>query len=64
MSKGQYDRVWGYIDSGKAEGAKAILGGQKRGSKGYFVDPTSKSVTKKDAFHILIDACSLYGHPP
>lgn len=43
VSKGQYDRVWGYIEAGKSEGAKAILGGQKRQGKGYWVDPTSKS---------------------
>ncbi|KAF7301348.1 NAD-aldehyde dehydrogenase [Mycena indigotica] len=40
VSKGQYDRVWGYIESGKSEGAKVILGGDKRSGKGFFVDPT------------------------
>ncbi|KAF8913818.1 aldehyde dehydrogenase domain-containing protein [Gymnopilus junonius] len=40
VSKGQYDRVWGYIEAGKSEGAQAILGGVKRTSKGYYVDPT------------------------
>ncbi|KAF9075931.1 NAD-aldehyde dehydrogenase [Rhodocollybia butyracea] len=40
VSKNQYDRVWGYIDSGKAEGAKAVLGGERRSTKGYWVDPT------------------------
>ncbi|KIM46276.1 hypothetical protein M413DRAFT_441362 [Hebeloma cylindrosporum] len=40
VSKGQYDRVWGYIESGKQEGAKIELGGEKRNSKGYYVDPT------------------------
>jgi aldehyde dehydrogenase (NAD+) len=40
VSKGQYDRVWGYIESGKKEGAQAILGGVKRTTKGYYVDPT------------------------
>jgi len=40
VSKTQYDRVWGYIESGKAEGAKAVLGGKKRPGKGYYVDPT------------------------
>ena len=42
VSKGQYDRVWGYIESGKAEGAQVLIGGEKRNSKGYYVDPTSK----------------------
>nr|GAT54025.1 NAD-aldehyde dehydrogenase [Mycena chlorophos] len=40
VSKAQYDRVWGYIESGKAEGAQVILGGTKRSGKGFFVDPT------------------------
>ncbi|KAJ3511924.1 hypothetical protein NLJ89_g3816 [Agrocybe chaxingu] len=40
VSKTQYDRVWGYIESGKQEGAVPILGGVKREGKGYYVDPT------------------------
>ncbi|KAF8639465.1 hypothetical protein AX16_010318 [Volvariella volvacea WC 439] len=40
VSKGQYERVWNYIESGKADGAKAILGGTKRSGPGYFIDPT------------------------
>ncbi|KAK7470746.1 hypothetical protein VKT23_002166 [Stygiomarasmius scandens] len=40
VSKTQYDRVWSYIESGKAEGAKVVLGGEKRPGKGFFVDPT------------------------
>ncbi|KAK1236742.1 hypothetical protein PQX77_000098 [Marasmius sp. AFHP31] len=43
VSKVQYDRVWGYIESGKFEGAKIILGGEKRKTKGFYVDPTSSS---------------------
>jgi aldehyde dehydrogenase (NAD+) len=40
VSKVQYDRVWNYIESGKAEGAKPIIGGVKRSGKGFYVDPT------------------------
>ncbi|KAF8192501.1 aldehyde dehydrogenase domain-containing protein [Pholiota molesta] len=40
VSKGQYDRVWNYIESGKKAGAKIVLGGEKRTGKGYWVDPT------------------------
>jgi len=40
VSKGQYNRVWGYIESGRQEGGKVILGGEKRQGKGYYVDPT------------------------
>lgn len=42
VSKAQYDKVWGYIENGKAQGAKLVLGGQKRSGKGFYVDPTSK----------------------
>lgn len=42
VSKMQYDKIFSFIESGKQEGAKAILGGEKRPGKGYFVDPTSK----------------------
>ena len=28
------------IESGKAEGARLLTGGQKMGCKGYFVEPT------------------------
>lgn len=45
VSKTQYERVFGYIESGKKEGAKAILGGEKRPGKGFFVDPTSRLLT-------------------
>ncbi|KAJ6516000.1 aldehyde dehydrogenase domain-containing protein [Mycena sanguinolenta] len=40
VSKAQYDKIWGYIESGKQEGAKVVLGGNKRPGKGFFVDPT------------------------
>lgn len=44
VSKTQYDRVWGYIEAGKQEGAKAVLGGVKRSGKGFYADPTSQSL--------------------
>ncbi|KAI0069084.1 NAD-aldehyde dehydrogenase [Artomyces pyxidatus] len=40
VSKGQYDRVWNYIDSGKKEGARVVIGGEKRSTPGYYVDAT------------------------
>jgi aldehyde dehydrogenase (NAD+) len=40
VSKTQYDKVYGYIEAGRKEGAKVILGGEKRPGKGFFVDPT------------------------
>jgi len=40
VDKIQFDKVLGYIESGKAEGAKVVLGGGRQGDKGYFVQPT------------------------
>jgi len=40
ISKTQYDRVWGYIESGKQAGATVVVGGNRRSGKGYFIDPT------------------------
>jgi len=48
VSKTQYDRVWGYIESGKSEGAKVVLGGEKRKTSGYWVDPTIFADVKPD----------------
>jgi phenylacetaldehyde dehydrogenase len=40
VSKEQLDRVCGYLESGVKEGAKAVVGGNKRSGSGYFVEPT------------------------
>jgi len=40
VDKIQFDKVLGYIESGKAEGAKVALGGGRDGTKGYYVQPT------------------------
>ena len=40
VSQEQLNRVCAYLESGLSEGAKAIAGGQKKGDKGYFVEPT------------------------
>ncbi|MGA7914789.1 MAG: aldehyde dehydrogenase family protein [Candidatus Acidiferrales bacterium] len=40
VSEEQLNRVVGYMDSGKKEGAKAVTGGTREGTKGYFVKPT------------------------
>ncbi len=46
VSEEQLQRVCGYLESGKAEGAKAVAGGHKYGDKGYFVEPTVLVDTK------------------
>jgi len=40
VSQEQLDRVCGYFDIGKSEGARAVIGGERLGNKGYFVKPT------------------------
>jgi len=40
VSQEQFDRVMGYIESGKAEGAHCATGGNRSGKLGYFVEPT------------------------
>jgi len=40
VSEEQLNRVCGYLDSGVKEGAKAVTGGSREGTKGYFVKPT------------------------
>jgi phenylacetaldehyde dehydrogenase len=34
------DRVWGYVESGFAEGTRALSGGRKMDGPGYFIEPT------------------------
>jgi phenylacetaldehyde dehydrogenase len=36
----QLDRVTGYIDAGRQDGARIATGGQRIGNAGYFVEPT------------------------
>jgi acyl-CoA reductase-like NAD-dependent aldehyde dehydrogenase len=40
VSQEQFDRVKGYLEVGKSEGARVALGGVAREGKGYFVNPT------------------------
>ncbi|MCP4247520.1 MAG: aldehyde dehydrogenase family protein [bacterium] len=40
VSKDQFDRIMGYIETGKTEGAQCVAGGERHGDKGYFVKPT------------------------
>src|SRR6516162_2990172 len=40
VDKTQFDKVMGYIESGKKQGARCVTGGERFGSKGYFIKPT------------------------
>jgi phenylacetaldehyde dehydrogenase len=40
ISDEQFSKVLGYLDSGRADGATAVVGGGRVGDRGYFVAPT------------------------
>lgn len=40
VSQTQFDRIMGFIDSGKEAGAQVVTGGSRIGSKGYYIQPT------------------------
>ncbi|KAI0638767.1 aldehyde dehydrogenase [Trametes polyzona] len=46
VSQQQYDRIMGYIESGKADGAKVHYGGERVGQEGYYIKPTIFTETK------------------
>ena len=48
ISAEQEERVRGYIEKGKAEGAELVTGGGARDGDGYFVEPTLFSATSDD----------------
>jgi phenylacetaldehyde dehydrogenase len=47
VSQGQLDRVTGYIQSGRSEGAQVVVGGERQGSEGYFLQPTVLAETHR-----------------
>jgi phenylacetaldehyde dehydrogenase len=63
VSKEQYDRVMGYIEAGKRDGASVAVGGDSPSSKGYYVNPTilvdvkpSMSVVREEIFGPVVVA--------
>lgn len=44
----QFDKVMGYIDSGRQQGAKMLCGGERVGNRGYFIRPTVFADVKDD----------------
>jgi phenylacetaldehyde dehydrogenase len=40
VSREQHDKVMGYIEAGKRDGASVLLGGDAPGDDGYYVNPT------------------------
>ncbi|KAF9232075.1 aldehyde dehydrogenase domain-containing protein [Melanogaster broomeanus] len=48
VSQIQFDRIMGYIESGKEQGAKVEVGGERQGNEGYFIRPTIFTNTSPD----------------
>jgi len=40
VSQIQFDRIMGYIESGKSQGATVAIGGERHGNEGFFIQPT------------------------
>jgi aldehyde dehydrogenase (NAD+) len=40
VDQSQFDKVMGYIESGRSDGAKLVSGGERVGDRGYFIQPT------------------------
>jgi phenylacetaldehyde dehydrogenase len=48
ISDEQFEKVLGYLDSGRADGAEPVVGGGRHGNRGYFVQPTILTNTHND----------------
>ncbi len=48
VSQEQFERIMGYINTGKQEGARCVTGGERFGDKGFFVKPTIFTGVKND----------------
>ncbi|HEY2154002.1 MAG TPA: aldehyde dehydrogenase family protein [Isosphaeraceae bacterium] len=48
VDKTQYDRIMGFIEHGRSQGARCVTGGERFGDKGYFIKPTIFADVKDD----------------
>jgi aldehyde dehydrogenase (NAD+) len=48
VDQDQYNKVMGYIERGKKEGARLTCGGARSGDRGYFIQPTVFADVKDD----------------
>jgi phenylacetaldehyde dehydrogenase len=58
VSQEQLDRVCGFFDSGRDEGATFATGGQRKGERGYFVEPTVLTDTNPN---MKVEAEEIFG---
>ena len=47
VSKEQHNRVTGFLEAGRQEGAEVVTGGKVKGNQGYFVEPTVLAQTNR-----------------
>lgn len=48
VNQEQFDKIMGYIDTGKQQGAQCLTGGKRHGEKGFYVEPTLFTNVKDD----------------
>jgi phenylacetaldehyde dehydrogenase len=48
VSSEQFERVSGFLESGRSDGATALAGGGRYGDRGYFIEPTVLTNTRPD----------------
>ncbi len=48
VDESQFDRIMGYIESGRSEGATLACGGERVGNRGYFIRPAVFSDVRDD----------------
>ncbi|MCB0404872.1 MAG: aldehyde dehydrogenase family protein [Bdellovibrionales bacterium] len=65
VSDEQFQKILGYIEKGKAEGAKVLAGGERARDKGYFIKPTvfdcpsdDLTIIKEEIFGPVVSALS------
>jgi aldehyde dehydrogenase (NAD+) len=65
VSEEQFKKILGYIEKGKAEGAKVVTGGSRAREKGYFVKPTifegvtnEMTIAREEIFGPVVSAIS------
>jgi phenylacetaldehyde dehydrogenase len=68
VSQEQFDRVTGYLESGRQQGAEFVTGGNRVGNSGYFVEPTvlaktndNMKVVREEVFGPVVAAMPFKG---
>ncbi len=68
VSQEQLDKILGYVELGNKEGAKLVVGGKRKGSEGFFVEPTifdnvtdNMSIAKDEIFGPVVSVLPFEG---